>query len=71
MKKKNLLIIGGTGFFGKSIIEYLNKNLSLKKKINNIIVISKNKKKNINKNKNKNIKITYLKKNKKNIKKIT
>ena len=70
MKKKNLLIIGGTGFFGKSIIEYLNKNLSLKKKINNIIVISKNKKKIINKNISKNLEITYLKKNITNIKKI-
>lgn len=64
MKKKSLLIIGGTGFFGKSIIDYLNKNFSFKKKINTIIVISRGKTKNlIDKNFSKNIDITYLKKN--------
>ena len=71
MKKKSLLIIGGTGFFGKSIIDYLNKNFSFKKKINTIIVISRSKTKNlIDKNFSKNIDITYLKKNIINLKKI-
>lgn len=70
MQKKSLLIIGGTGFFGQSIIDYLNKKIS-KKKINNIIVISRGKKKFFfGKNFNKRINITYIKKNIINIKKI-
>jgi dTDP-glucose 4,6-dehydratase len=40
---KTLLIIGGTGFFGNSILSYFSKSKSLKKKINKIIVISRNK----------------------------
>jgi nucleoside-diphosphate-sugar epimerase len=38
-----LLIIGGTGFFGNSILSYFSKSKSLKKKFNKIIVISRNK----------------------------
>jgi dTDP-glucose 4,6-dehydratase len=40
---KTLLIIGGTGFFGNSILSYFSKSKSLKKKFNKIIVISRNK----------------------------
>jgi dTDP-glucose 4,6-dehydratase len=40
---KTLLIIGGTGFFGNSILSYFSKSKSLKKKINKIIIISRNK----------------------------
>lgn len=39
-KSKTLLIIGGTGFFGKSILDYFQKNNSLK--INKIIILSRN-----------------------------
>ena len=38
---KTLLIIGGTGFFGNSILSYFSSSSSLKKKINKIIIISK------------------------------
>jgi dTDP-glucose 4,6-dehydratase len=40
--RKTLLLIGGTGFFGKSILDYLSfyKN-SLKKKFNKIIILSR------------------------------
>jgi len=41
MKCKSLLIIGGTGFIGQSILKYFLKNTSLKKKINKIIIISR------------------------------
>ena len=30
MEKKSLLIIGGTGFFGRSILDYIDKSFSLK-----------------------------------------
>ena len=45
MKYKSLLIIGGTGFFGNTILDYIDKSFSLKKIINNITVISRGKKK--------------------------
>jgi dTDP-glucose 4,6-dehydratase len=47
---KNLLLVGGTGFFGKSLIDYLSNN-HVKKKFSNIYILSKKKKlnkKNIN-----------------------
>lgn len=47
---KNLLLVGGTGFFGKSLIDYLSNN-QIKKKFSNIYILSKKKKlnkKNIN-----------------------
>jgi nucleoside-diphosphate-sugar epimerase len=40
---KTLLIIGGTGFFGNSILSYLSNSKILKRKFNKIIVISRNK----------------------------
>jgi dTDP-glucose 4,6-dehydratase len=40
---KTLLIIGGTGFFGNSILSYFSKSKTFKKKFNKIIVISRNK----------------------------
>jgi nucleoside-diphosphate-sugar epimerase len=43
MKPKSLLLIGGTGFFGKSILKYFSNSKSLKKKINKIIIISRKK----------------------------
>ena len=71
MEKKSLLIIGGTGFFGRSILDYIDKSFSLKKKINHIIVISRGKKKFfIHKNLDKRIKITYIEKNIISLKKI-
>ena len=60
---KTLLIIGGSSFFGLSIIEFISKNdLELKKKIKNVIVLYRNQKK-IIKKKSKYINFTYLKKN--------
>ena len=41
MKKKTILIIGGSGFFGKSILEYFSQHTYLKKKINKIIIINR------------------------------
>jgi nucleoside-diphosphate-sugar epimerase len=38
---KTLLIIGGTGFFGKSILKYLSNSKYFKKKIKKIIIISR------------------------------
>ena len=71
IKKKNLLIIGGTGFFGRSILDYIDKSFSLRKKINAITVISRGKKNFfIYKNLKKRIKITYIKKNIISLKKI-
>jgi tRNA A37 N6-isopentenylltransferase MiaA len=43
MKPKSLLLIGGTGFFGKSILKYFSNSKYLKKKINKIIIISRKK----------------------------
>ena len=48
---KNLTIIGGSGFLGKSFIDAFNKGLLKKFKINKIIVISR-KAKNLKKLKN-------------------
>ncbi len=53
-----LLIIGGTGFFGNSILSYFSNSKTLKKKFNKIIIISRKKLK----------KFDYLKKLKKNYK---
>jgi dTDP-glucose 4,6-dehydratase len=43
MKEKSILIIGGSGFFGKSILDYFARNIYLKNKIKKISVISRNK----------------------------
>jgi len=40
---KTLLLIGGTGFFGNSILKYFLNSKFLKKKFNKIIIISRNK----------------------------
>lgn len=42
MGSKTLLIIGGSGFFGKSILRYFSVSTQLKKKFGKIIVISRN-----------------------------
>jgi dTDP-glucose 4,6-dehydratase len=60
MKFKSLLIIGGTGFFGKSILDYFQNNDSLK--INKIIIFSRTVR---------NIKISKILKKKIKIKKIS
>jgi nucleoside-diphosphate-sugar epimerase len=43
MKSKSLLIVGGTGFFGKSILKYLSINKSLNININKIFILSRGK----------------------------
>ena len=43
MKTKSLLIVGGTGFFGKSILKYLSINKSLNININKIFILSRGK----------------------------
>ena len=43
MKPKSLLVIGGTGFFGKSILKYLSNNSLLNIKINKIFILSRGK----------------------------
>ena len=46
MNKKSILIIGSSGFFGKSILDFILENKKIKKKISKIFLISR-------KNKNK------------------
>ena len=43
MEPKSLLVIGGTGFFGKSIVKYLSNNSLLNIKINKIFILSRKK----------------------------
>lgn len=43
MKSKSLLVIGGTGFFGRSILKYLSNNSFLNLKINKIFILSRGK----------------------------
>lgn len=43
MKPKSLLVIGGTGFFGKSILNYILNNSFLNAKINKIFILSRGK----------------------------
>jgi len=43
MEPKSLLVIGGTGFFGKSIVKYLSNNSLLNIKIKKIFVLSRRK----------------------------
>ena len=43
MEPKTLLVIGGSGFFGKSILKYLSSNSSLNIKINKIFILSRRK----------------------------
>ena len=60
MKKKSILIIGSSGFFGNSILDYLNKNKSSFRKINKIILLSKSNKNKISKLLKKNYKIEQI-----------
>jgi len=46
MQQKSLLIIGGSGFFGMSILNFLLKKTSYNKKFNKIIILSRNSKNN-------------------------
>ena len=43
MKPKSLLFIGGTGFFGHSILKFFSNSKTLKKKFRKIIILSRNK----------------------------
>ena len=43
MKYRSLLLIGGTGFFGKSILKYFSKNIFLNIKVNKIFILSRTK----------------------------
>jgi nucleoside-diphosphate-sugar epimerase len=60
--KKSILIIGSGGFFGNSILDYLNKKKILKKKINKIILVSRSKKNQIPLGLKKNYKVIQIKK---------
>ncbi len=60
MKKKSLLIIGSSGFFGNSIIEFISNKNKFFKKINKIILISRTKKNKLVKNLKKNFKVEQL-----------
>ena len=62
---KSLLFIGGTGFLGQSFFDYINEGKLKKLKLSHIIIVSRK----IKKIKS-NIKVSYIKKNIKNIKKI-
>jgi len=63
MQQKSLLIIGGSGFFGMSILNFLLKKTSYNKKFNKIIILSRNSKNNkISKELKKQFKISILKK---------
>ena len=64
---KNLLLVGGTGFFGKSLIDYLSNN-HVKKKFSNIYILSKKKK--LNKKNINNLSVNSLNKNLLKIKKL-
>jgi nucleoside-diphosphate-sugar epimerase len=55
---KKLLVIGGTGFLGKSFFDYLNSSKLKKKEISEIIILSRRKKKISS-----NVKISFINKN--------
>ena len=65
LKSKTLLIIGGTGFFGNSILKYFyNHSNSLKKKFNKIIILSRGQTKiRLNKDLKKNFNIVKINSN--------
>ncbi len=60
MKKKSILIIGSSGFFGNSILDYLKNYKSNNRKINKIILLSKSKKNRLSKLLKKNYKIEQI-----------
>ena len=68
--KKSLLIIGSSGFIGRSIIDYLEKNNLLSKKFNKLILLTKSKKNKISKSLKKKYKIIQILADIKNIKTI-
>jgi dTDP-glucose 4,6-dehydratase len=71
MKYKTLLVIGGSGFFGKSILDYFSRKISLKKMIKKIIIISrKSLDKKISKEVNKNYFLKKINANILNVKKL-
>jgi len=72
MKSKSLLIIGGTGFFGQSILKHLLSRNSIKMKINKIFILSRKKFKLViyNKKLKKKIKIIKINSNMLTVKKL-
>ena len=70
MVKKSILIIGSSGFFGQSILDFVSKNKKIKKKINEIILFSRSKKNRISKEAKKNFKILQMHGNISKIKKL-
>jgi nucleoside-diphosphate-sugar epimerase len=71
MHQKSLLIIGGSGFFGTSILYFLLKNSSYNKKFNKIILLSRNiKNTQMSKDLKKKFKISLLKKDISKVKKL-
>lgn len=67
---KTLLIIGGSGFLGKSFFSYFQSSLIFKKSINKIIFLSKSGKKKIKEKNISNIKFQFIKSNIKHLKKL-
>ncbi len=61
MNKKSILIIGSSGFFGQSLLDYLVENKNFKKKIDKITLLSRSKKNKISKLAEKNYKIEEIK----------
>ena len=68
--KKSVLIIGGGGFFGKSIIDFFLKKKNLQNKINKIIIITKASKNFIHPDLKKNYKIIQIKRDISKVKRI-
>lgn len=61
MKKKTLLIIGSSGFFGNSIVEFISKKNKFLQRINKIILISRTQKNKFAKKLKKNFQVKELK----------
>jgi nucleoside-diphosphate-sugar epimerase len=72
MKPKSLLLIGGTGFFGHSILKFFSNSKNLKKEFRKIIIISRNKlqKYDYHKQLKKNYKVIKINSDIRNLKKI-
>ena len=61
MKKKTLLIIGSSGFFGNSIVEFISKKNKFFQRINKIILISRKQKNKFKRKLKKNFQVKELK----------
>ena len=60
MVKKSILIIGSSGFFGQSILNFLSENKKFKKKINKIILFSRSNRNKISEEAKKNFDIKKI-----------